>query len=359
MRTVTVSASNRYDVKIGRGLLSAVGGELLSLNKKPCSVCILSDDTVYPLYGQTVTESLVGAGFTVYHYVIPHGEQSKCLPVYGEFLNYLATNHLTRTDWLVALGGGVVGDLCGFAASSYLRGVKYMQVPTTLLAMVDSSVGGKTAVDLPAGKNLCGAFYPPHAVLCDVDALDTLTPEIFADGMAEVIKYGMIFDRALFDTLAKEGKSFDREDIIARCIDHKRRVVEEDEFDRGMRQLLNFGHTVAHGIEQHSGYTISHGKAVAAGMGVITRAAEAAGLTEEVCSPALEALLRAFDLPADSPYDAAALTDVVLSDKKRDGKKINLVLCRKIGDSFLHPCPVTDCEAFFASGIRSSGNRNA
>ncbi|MBP3918078.1 MAG: 3-dehydroquinate synthase [Clostridia bacterium] len=352
MKTITVRASNQYDVKIGAGLLHSAGETLLSLNRKPCSVCILSDDTVYPLYGDTVTASLERAGFTVSHYTIPHGEPSKCLSVYGAFLNTLAQNHFTRTDWLIALGGGVVGDLCGFAAATYLRGVKYMQLPTTLLAMVDSSVGGKTAVDLPAGKNLCGAFYPPHAVLCDTNALDTLTPEIFADGMAEVIKYAMIFDRTLFDTLMADGKRFNREDIIATCIDHKRHVVEEDEFDRGMRQLLNFGHTVAHGIEQHSGYTISHGHAVAAGMGVITRAAEKAGLTEELCSHALQKLLSAFDLPADSPYDASALTEAVLSDKKRDGRKINLVLCKKIGSSFLYPCPVEDCEAFFASGIQ-------
>lgn len=350
MTTITVSASNRYDVRIGAGLLSSVGETLLSLNHKPCSVCILSDDTVFPLYGQAVTASLEASGFHVGSYVIPHGEQSKCLPVYAGFLNDLAVRHITRTDWLIALGGGVVGDLCGFAAATYLRGVRYMQVPTTLLAMVDSSVGGKTAVDLPAGKNLCGSFYPPHAVLCDIHTLDTLPPETFADGMAEVIKYAMIFDRTLFDILTENGKSFDREAIIARCIDHKRRVVEEDEFDRGTRQLLNFGHTVAHGIEQHSGYTISHGHAVAAGMGVITRAAESVGLTREICSPALEKLLSVFDLPSDAPYDACALTEAVLSDKKRDGANINLVLCRAIGEAFLHTVPIGDCEAFFSKG---------
>ena len=354
MTTITVSASNVYQVKIGTGLLSAVGETLLELNQKPCRVCILSDDNVFPLYGKTVTDALEACGFTVSAHVIAHGEPSKCLPVYGEFLNMLATEHFSRTDWLIALGGGVVGDLCGFAAATYLRGVKYMQVPTTLLAMVDSSVGGKTAVDLPAGKNLCGAFYPPHAVLCDITALDTLSDEIFADGMAEVIKYGMIFDRQLIDILSVDGKHFDRETVIARCIDHKRRVVEEDEFDRGARQLLNFGHTVAHGIEQHSDYTISHGRAVAAGMGVIVRAAESAGLTKESCSGTLSQILAQFDLPDDAPYPAAALTDAVLSDKKRDGGKINLVLCDEIGHAYLYPCPVGDCEAFFARGIRNS-----
>ena len=147
--------------------------------------------------------------------------------------------------------------------------------------MVDSSVGGKTAIDLAAGKNLCGAFYPPYGVLCDIDALQTLNEDIFADGMAEVIKYGVIFDRELLELLMRDKTAFDRETVIARCIDHKRRVVEEDEFDRCVRQLLNFGHTAAHGIEQHSGYTVSHGHAVAAGMGIVTRAAEAAGLISE------------------------------------------------------------------------------
>lgn len=352
MTTITVSASNTYNVSIGCGLLGRVGEVLSSLNGKPCTVCILSDDNVFPLYGETVTASLAAAGYSVLSYVIPHGESSKSLSVYGDFLDFLAQNHVTRTDWLCALGGGVVGDLCGFAAATYLRGIKYLQLPTSLLAMVDSSVGGKTAVDLPSGKNLCGAFYPPHAVLCDIDALDTLPDAFFSDGMAEVIKYGMIFDRDLFDLLLRDGVGFDREAVIARCIDHKRRVVEEDEFDRGTRQLLNFGHTVAHGIEQHSDYTVSHGHAVAMGMAVILRSAEAANLTDFVCSPALEELLATFNLPTDSPYGAPCLTDAILSDKKRNGTTINLVLCRRIGEAYLYPCPVEDCEGFFTHGIR-------
>ena len=263
MISIPVSASTPYRVDIAPGLLSCVGERLLQLNQTPCRVCILSDDNVYPLYGESVCASLKDAGFSVSSFVIAHGESSKCLSVYGAFLNYLAKEHFSRTDWLIALGGGVVGDLCGFSAATYLRGVRYMQIPTSLLAMVDSSVGGKTAVDLPAGKNLCGAFYPPHAVLCDVRALETLPAETFSDGMAEVIKYGILFDAELIDILSRDGTAFDRETVIARCIDHKRRVVEEDEFDRGTRQLLNFGHTPAHGIEQHSDYTITHGSAVA------------------------------------------------------------------------------------------------
>ena len=286
--------------------------------------------------------------------MIKHGEGSKCLPVYGEILNRLASEHLTRSDWLIALGGGVVGDLCGFCAATYLRGVKYMQIPTSLLAMVDSSVGGKTAIDLPAGKNLCGAFYPPHGVLCDIDTLDTLSDTIFADGMAEVIKYGFIFDRALLDILMRDKTAFDRETVIARCIDHKRRVVEEDEFDRGVRGLLNFGHTAAHGIEQHSDYTVTHGHAVAAGMGIITRAAEAAGVIREPFSPMLEQILADFSLPSDTDFTADTMTGAILSDKKRDGGIIRLVIADAPGHAILWPCPAADCEAFLARGIRQA-----
>ena len=353
MTTITVSSSHTYDVRIGASLMTGTGNTLLALNGgKVCRVCIVSDDNVFPLYGKTVTDSLESAGFSVISHVIPHGESSKCLSVYGEIQNHLASEHLTRSDWLIALGGGVVGDLCGFCAATYLRGVRCLQIPTTLLAMVDSSVGGKTAIDLPAGKNLCGAFYPPHGVLCDIDALKTLSDEFFADGMAEVIKYGFIFDKELLDILRRDKTAFDREAVIARCIDHKRRVVEEDEFDRGVRQLLNFGHTAAHGIEQHSDYTISHGHAVAAGMGIITRAAEAAGLIKEPFSPMLEALLYDFNLPFDTGFSADAMADAILSDKKRDGGIIRLVVADEVGHAILYPCRADACKSFLARGIR-------
>ena len=353
MTTVTVSSSHTYDVRIGAGLLSSVGTELQSLNGgKSCRVCIISDDNVFPLYGKTISDALTACGFSVISHVIPHGESSKSLSVYGDILDHLAKEHLTRTDWLIALGGGVVGDLCGFCAATYLRGVRYLQIPTSLLAMVDSSVGGKTAIDLPAGKNLCGAFYPPHGVICDIRTLDTLPSVFFSDGMAEVIKYGFIFDRDLLSDLRRDKTAFDRETVIARCIDHKRRVVEEDEFDRGVRQLLNFGHTAAHAIEQHSDYTVTHGHAVAAGMGIITRAAEAAGLIRSPFSAMMEDLLAAFDLPADTDISAEDMTDAILSDKKRDGGIIRLVVADEAGHAILYPCPAVECSAFLARGIR-------
>lgn len=348
VRTNTIPS---YEIHIGAGVMKKVG-ELLRSMTKAGRVCILSDDNVYPIYGKTVTEALEAQNFAVTSYVIPHGEHSKNLETYGKFQNFLAEEQLTRADWLLALGGGVVGDLCGFAAATYLRGVPYVQVPTSLLAMVDSSVGGKTAVDLPAGKNLCGAFYPPSLVLCDTDALSTLTDEFFADGMAEVIKYGMIFDKELLDILDREGKNFDREAIVARSIAHKIRTVEADEFDHGERQLLNFGHTPAHGIEQLSGYTIPHGHAVASGMAIMTRAAEAAGLCEAGCAEKLSAILEKFDLPDDTEFPVSGIASALLNDKKRKGGILTWVMPRKYGFSDLYPMAVGECEAFLAGGMR-------
>ena len=350
MTTITVSASNVYDVKIGAGLLSAVGKELLALNQKPCRVCILSDDNVFPLYGKTVTDALEACGFTVSAHVIAHGEPSKCLPVYGEFLNMLATEHFSRTDWLIALGGGVVGDLCGFAAATYLRGVKYMQVPTTLLAMVDSSVGGKTGIDLAAGKNLACAFHQPSLVICDYSTLDTLPPEIFADGCAEVIKYGVINDRAFFDKLG-DGIKNQIEYVIAECVKHKRDIVEEDEFETGRRKLLNLGHTVGHAVELCSSLEISHGSAVAIGMAIVMRSAVKQGLCPAGDLNALLALLGKEGLPIGCDYTAEQLAAVATADKKRSGNDITLVIPFSIGDTRLQKIPVSELRDFISKGL--------
>ena len=259
MNTVTVSASKTYDILIGTGLLSTLGQEAAKLGKAK-NVCIVSETTVWPLYGKAAQCSLEQAGFNVISFVFPAGEASKNGQTYLELLNYLAENKLTRSDLIVALGGGVVGDLAGFAAASYLRGIRFIQVPTTLLAAVDSSVGGKTAIDLPAGKNLAGAFCQPSLVLCDLDTLNTLSEDIFRDGCAEVIKYGILYDPVLFSHLEEKGLSFDRENVITRCVELKRDVVAEDEFDTGQRMKLNLGHTIGHGVEAKSQFAISHGK---------------------------------------------------------------------------------------------------
>lgn len=262
MTTVTVRASRPYEVTIGRGLLDTVGRQAAG-QWKGRSAAVVSDSTVAPLYLNRVKDSLERAGFQVHSFVFPAGEDQKNGGTYLKLLEFLAARRLTRADGLIALGGGVVGDLAGFAAATFLRGIGFLQLPTTLLAAVDSSVGGKTAIDLTNGKNLAGAFYQPQAVLCDLDTLDTLPAEVFADGCAEVIKYGMIGDPALLARLETVDFRADPEELVARCVAQKRNLVEQDEFDTGARQLLNLGHTLGHGVEACSGYTVSHGRAVA------------------------------------------------------------------------------------------------
>ena len=252
MRKVSVSASRKYDVIIEKGILHRAGEESARVID-PCAAAILTDSNVAPLYAEVLEKSLASSGFSTCRFTIEAGESSKSADSYLSFLNFLAENRITRSDCIFALGGGVVGDLGGFAAATYLRGIKFIQIPTTLLAMVDSSVGGKTAIDIPAGKNLVGAFYQPSLVLCDCATLDTLPDDIFADGCAEVIKYGIINDRPLFDRLKSPIKD-QIEDIIESCVKNKRNVVNADERDTGVRQLLNLGHTAAHSIETLSGF---------------------------------------------------------------------------------------------------------
>ncbi len=350
MKTVTVSASSAYDVIIGQALLPNIGSYVASI-VAPAKAAIISDSNVFPIYGKTVTESLSRAGFEVVHYEIKAGEASKNPDTYLSILNFLAGNHLSRSDVLVALGGGVVGDLTGFVAATYLRGVPYIQVPTSLLAMVDSSVGGKTAIDLPAGKNLVGAFYQPALVLCDIDVLDSLAPTYFRDGCAEVIKYGILYDPGLFSHLQDHGILFDREYVISRCIALKRDVVAEDEFDRGARQKLNLGHTIGHGIEAASNYSISHGYAVATGMAIVSRAAAAVGLCSTKTADKITEILKQFGLPVFTDCTADQLTNYALSDKKRFGKNVNLIVPKDIGECIILPTPISELSPFIEAGL--------
>ena len=248
MKSIEIAASKRYTVTIGSGLLSSVG-QIVRNATQAQTVCLVTDTNVRFLHARTVLHSLADAGLRVCVVSIPAGESSKNAEQYLLLLETLAKEGLTRTDCIIALGGGVVGDLAGFAAATYLRGIGYIQVPTTLLAAVDSSVGGKTAIDLEVGKNLVGAFCQPKLVLCDTDTLDTLPQNIFRDGCAEVIKYGILYDPEMFALLLKTGMDFPREKIITRCVELKRDVVAEDEFDTGCRMKLNLGHTIGHSIE--------------------------------------------------------------------------------------------------------------
>lgn len=350
MNTVKVTASKTYDILIGSGLLKNLGQEAKWLGKAE-KICIVSETTVYPIYGSIVEESLRNAGSQVVSFVFPAGEESKNGTIFLQLLNFLAENHLTRSDMIVALGGGVVGDLAGFAAASFLRGIRFIQVPTTLLAAVDSSVGGKTAIDLPAGKNLAGAFCQPSLVLCDTDVLDTLPLEIFRDGCAEVIKYGILYDPKLFAHLEETGLDFDRKAVITRCVELKRDVVAEDEFDTGARMKLNLGHTIGHGVEANSNFTLSHGKSVAIGTAIISRAAVSQGfLGNDVCQRILEALEK-FGLPISTDSDVDAIYTYTLSDKKRSGGTVKLIVPRAIGTCDIVPTPVDELKAWIQAGL--------
>ena len=272
---------NSYPIHIENGILAKTG-ELVSEVFSGKKIMIVSDDNVFPLYGGIITKALSDSGFECHSFVLPHGEPTKSFQSLPKIYEALINAKLTRSDLLIALGGGVIGDLAGFAASSYLRGIKFVQIPTSLLAQVDSSVGGKVAVDLPQGKNLVGAFYHPKAVIIDPDVLNTLPDHFISDGMGEVIKYGCIKDKELFELLCRHTSFDDLKpkltQIIARCVDIKRIVVEADQFDLGERILLNFGHTLAHTIEQHFNYEReSPGEAVGIGMYQITKIAEEKG----------------------------------------------------------------------------------
>jgi 3-dehydroquinate synthase len=263
----------------------------------------------------------------------------------------LAEERITRTDCILALGGGVIGDLAGFAAATYQRGIPYIQVPTTLLAMVDSSVGGKTAIDLPAGKNLAGAFYQPTLVAADVDTLATLPEAVFCEGMGEVIKYGMLASARLLNQLLSDDLSGELPELIAACVTIKRDIVERDEFDTGSRQLLNLGHTIGHAIEQLDGYAIPHGHAVAIGMAVDTRAAVKKGLCPPECLSVLESLLERHKLPGQTSHGAKALFEAAQSDKKRAGEDITIVTPRTFGRSELLTIPLPDLYDWIEMGV--------
>ena len=332
---ITVKASGTYDILINEGGLSSIG-KAVAERFKPCTIAILSDDKVFPLYGKTVTASLQAAGFNTVSHVIKNGEQSKTLDNVTAFIDCMVQAQVTRTDMVLALGGGVVGDMAGFAAAIYLRGIPYIQVPTTLLAAVDSSVGGKTAVDISAGKNLVGAFHQPALVYLDTENLKTLDPSVLRDGFAEVIKYGIILDSKLFNTVAKPG-SFDVKEVIARCIEIKRDVVEADEFDHGMRGLLNFGHTFGHAIEKLSGFSITHGSAVARGMLIAAKVAKVYGFNDY--TDIITKVVKDYGFETGCPYSAQELFSVILSDKKRSGSDITLVLPKEIGKCVLEKIP--------------------
>lgn len=332
-----------YHILIERGCLEKAGETAVHLCKGRVAF-VMTDDNVAPLYLERVTASLQEAGFETAVKIIPAGEPSKSLSMLEEAYLAMAAAKVTRGDILVALGGGVVGDLCGLAAATYLRGLPYLQIPTTLLAQTDSSVGGKCAVDMPFGKNTVGAFWQPGGVLIDPDTLKTLPVREVSCGMAEVIKYGCICDRALSERLEK--KDISMEELIASCVSSKKRVVQQDERDTGGRMILNFGHTFGHAIENLGGYQqFKHGEGVSIGMVMAAKLGEAMGITEAGTSERIEALCKAYQLPTENPFSIHLFAACMAGDKKNIGKNLNLILLSGVGNAIIETVPAGDIPA--------------
>lgn len=329
-----------YLITIEKGILANIGGEIKKIYKNK-RIAIITDLNVQDLYGEKIINSLKQYDFETKIIAIEPGERSKSLDtaeyIYKELLEF----EITRGDMIIAFGGGVVGDLGGFVAATLLRGIPYIQVPTTLLAQIDSSVGGKVAVNLPQGKNLVGSFYHPMAVFIDPELLNTLDKRYLYDGMAEVIKYGCIRDKDLFEKLMSintEEELFDKiEEIILTCCDIKRDIVERDEKDHGERMLLNFGHTIGHAIEKYFGYKeYTHGEAVAIGMYNIAKKSEEMGITSKGTAKIINEIIVKYNLPYEMPNaDRAKIIETVGLDKKNKGNNLNVVLLKQIGDSFI------------------------
>ncbi len=343
MKKVNVNTSRPYEVRVGQGLLKNIAREISTV-KKPGKCIIVSDNNVFSLYGEAVKSSLTEAGYTVYEAVFPHGEDSKNMETALSLLTTFFEAGLTRSDFAIALGGGIVGDICGFVSSIYLRGIDFIQIPTTLLAAIDSSVGGKTGVNTDYGKNLVGAFHQPILVVCDTDTFETLPFDIYTAGICEALKYGVICDKELFDAIGK----VDIVDTVCRCVQIKADIVANDEFDHGERQLLNLGHTLGHSIEALSDFKISHGHAVGLGMLIISRACEKQGLCENGVSDKIEEALESFDINTDISYSPKELATYAMTDKKRKGDKITLVIPEKLGNCGLHTISTDKLEEFIS-----------
>ncbi len=339
---------NEYDIIIERGLLRSVGRIVTEVMGKGKRCCVVTDDNIAPIYAEFVLDSLRGHGVEPCLYVFAHGEESKHIGTVTDMLGFFAENMLTRSDFIIALGGGITGDLAGFASAIYLRGIKFVQIPTSLLAQIDSSVGGKTGCDLPSGKNLVGAFHHPSLVLIDPDVLETLPDEFMRDGMGEMIKCGAIKSESLFRKL-EDSKPFDGiDDSIYECVRIKAEIVQHDFTEQGERALLNFGHTVGHAIEKVENFGgISHGAAVAAGMCIITRAAEKVEICHKGTASRIEALCEKYGLPTGYNSASGIIADAAKNDKKRTMNTMKLILLRKIGDSFICPVGCSELERLF------------
>lgn len=341
METIHVDlGEHAYNIEIEAGLLDKIGPKVAALLPKAKRAVIISDTNVAPLYAERLQKTMAEAGIPAELITFEAGEQSKNLIVFSSVLEKIAELGLTRSDVLLTLGGGVVGDLGGYAAASYMRGIAFVQIPTSLLAQIDSSVGGKVAVDLKAGKNLAGAFYQPKAVFIDTALLATLPVHFLHDGLAEAIKYGAILDQDLFERIS--GYTGDAEllehidGIVATCCSIKARIVEQDEFDTGLRGLLNFGHTMGHAIEQYYGFsTFTHGEGVGIGMYQLTLRTEAMGITSAGSAARIKAALEKYSLPTEPGVAKALLLEGMKRDKKKNGNSITIIILETIGKAVL------------------------
>ena len=347
-KTIHVSVRGGYDVQIGTDLIGQCG-QFISDLFPGSKVLVVTDSNVSLLYLDIVTESLKKAEITCFSHVFPAGETNKTLSTYEGILHALAENQFTRCDIVVALGGGVCGDMSGFAAGTYMRGIKYVQIPTTVLSMVDSSVGGKCAVDLPEGKNLVGVFHQLSLVICDISTLSTLPEDVFADGMAEAVKTGILCGNGLFE-LCEEYKEENLLDIISSCIEYKAGVVERDETEQNERRLLNLGHTAGHAVERCSDYTVSHGHAVAIGTAMISRASDKFGYSQGL-TQRVEKTLSRFSLPIHTDYLPEQLLEAAKMDKKSSGNTISVIIPEEIGRCIIKQIEYDTLLVYFKIGL--------
>lgn len=346
MKTIAVNVGRPYEVLVGSNILSNAG-ELIKHVLHAKRVLIVTDDVVCALYGGIVAESLANVGYQVEFFVVENGEKSKCASTYFDILNYLAESGFTRTDGIVALGGGVVGDLAGFVSATYLRGINFVQIPTTLLAQIDSSVGGKTAINLSHGKNLVGAFWQPSLVIADVLTLNTLPPKEYENGLGELVKYACLIGGEIYELL-EQGIESDEERVVELCVSYKRDIVENDERESGVRRLLNLGHTVAHGVEKLSHYTVSHGRAVAIGLMAIAKAENKLGCLSDVELDRLSKMYDKYALAKELPYKVEDVCEIAKVDKKADGDYVHLVTMKGIGNCVVEKKALAELKEYFS-----------
>ena len=346
MRNIRVNVKTPYWVLVDRGILSTTGALLKPLLRAKKAI-VITDANVDGLYSKIVVDSLEKAGFSTYKFVFDAGEKSKNINTYLDIISFLAKNTISRKDVLIALGGGVVGDLVGFVASTYLRGIDFVQIPTTLLSIIDASVGGKTAIDIKEGKNLVGAFYQPKMVIADLNTLKSLSLEEISNGLGEMAKYAILIGNEYFEMMADDVyKNLD--ELIALSIEYKRDIVEKDEKEAGLRKFLNLGHTTAHAIEKLSDFTIPHGNAVSMGLVMMAKACVKNGLLRDEEADRIYNLIKKYDLANPQPFSIEDIAKEIALDKKSDSTCVDAIVINAIGECEIKAIPLSEVEEFLA-----------